>query len=265
MSSEYRSYTKDSQEVVKGSNNSKVYSMCETMKVMVILPTYNEAENLPLMVQRLFNLGIEHLKILIVDDNSPDGTGQIADNLAQANPTKMEVIHRSGKLGLGTAYIAGFSRALKGDSDVIIQMDTDFSHPPEVIIQMLQQIKEFDVVVGSRYLKESHLDTNWGFLRKVLSWFANYYIRLVTGLKIKDTTGGFKCFRRSVLEMIALHKIKSIGYIFQTEMNYACQKKGFKMLELPIVFHQRIAGKSKMSFKVFGEALWRIWQFRFTP
>ena len=232
------------------------------MKVVVVLPTYNEAENLPRMVERLFSLGINGLQVLVVDDNSPDGTGDLADELAEKHPTRVSVIHRKGKLGLGSAYVAGFKKALEMGADYIVQMDTDFSHPTERILDMLAAMKDYDVVVGSRYVAGGSVDKSWAVHRKLLSSEGNRYARLVTGLKVRDVTGGFKCFRRKVLEAIELDKVSSDGFAFQTEMAYACQKKGFRVLEIPIIFMDRTHGASKMSFKIIWEAFWKVWQIR---
>lgn len=233
------------------------------MKVMIVIPTYNEADNLPKIVAELFPLAIEGLEILVVDDNSPDGTGQIADELAERYPGQIHVIHRRAKLGLGTAYVAGFRYALGHRADYIVEMDADFSHSPSYIPQFLEKIKDYDVVVGSRYVPGGQLDEKWGLGRYLLSWWANsVYTRLILGLQVKDVTAGFKCFRRRVLEAIDLSTIHSGGYIFQVEMAYLCEKKGFRVLEIPIYFEDRQIGQSKMSMPVKLEAVWRVWELK---
>lgn len=233
------------------------------MKVMIVIPTYNEADNLPKIVAELFPLAIEGLEILVVDDNSPDGTGQIADELAERYPGQIHVIHRRAKLGLGTAYVAGFRYALEQGADYIVEMDADFSHSPSYIPQFLEKIKDYDVVVGSRYVPGGQLDEKWGLGRYLLSWWANsVYTRLILGLQVKDVTAGFKCFRRRVLEAIDLSTIHSGGYIFQVEMAYLCEKKGFRVLEIPIYFEDRQIGQSKMSMPVKLEAVWRVWELK---
>lgn len=235
----------------------------KTRKVTVVLPTYNEAENLPRMVEALFGLGIEGLSILVVDDNSPDGTGRVADELAAQHPDRISVIHRRGKLGLGSAYITGFKQALKDGADVVIEMDADFSHPPATLHTFLDLIRDYDVVVGSRYVKGGKLDPHWSLWRRFLSWGGNVYARLITGLPVRDTTAGFKCFRASALAGLDLDKVRSDGYAFQVEMAYACYRKGYRVKEIPITFLDRTRGKSKMSRQIITEAAWRVWQIKF--
>ncbi len=234
------------------------------MKSTVIVPTYNEVQNLPHLLEKVFSLGIDGLNILIVDDNSPDGTGVMADELAKKYSGRIEVIHRKGKMGLASAYIAGFRRALETGADAIFEMDADFSHSPEYLPKFLEKLKNCDVVVGSRYVRGASLDSRWGFGRKFLSGAGNSYVRMVTGLKVKDASAGFKCFSRRVLEGLALDSIRSEGYAFQIEVAYMCQKKGYKIEEVPIFFSQRAEGKSKMSLKIILEALWRPWRLRFS-
>jgi dolichol-phosphate mannosyltransferase len=232
--------------------------------IMVVIPTYNEAENLPLMLKTLFNLGIEGLRVLIVDDNSPDGTGQLATQLAHDDyPGKLEVIKRPAKLGLGTAYIAGFKHALLRGAHYIVEMDADFSHDPNVIKEFLQKIKEADVVVGSRYVQGGSIDESWKLIRRIISQGGSIYARAILGLKVKDTTAGFKMFRAEVLHRLPLDKIKSNGYAFQVEVAYLCQRKHFKVVEIPIHFNDRTRGKSKMSSKIAIEAALRVWQIKF--
>ena len=232
-------------------------------KTLVVLPTYNEAENLPPMVAALFDLGIAGLELLVVDDNSPDGTGQIAEELAQAHPGRLHVLHRPDKQGLGTAYVAGFQQALANGADYVIEIDADFSHPPATIPQMLAAMVEYDVVVGSRYVPGGRLDERWSPWRRLLSWWANsVYARLILGLHVHDATAGFKCFRRQVLADIPWNGIYSNGYAFQVEVAYICQRRGYRVLEIPIYFQERAHGQSKMSWRVSLEAAWRVWQMK---
>lgn len=234
------------------------------MKTFVIIPTYNEADNLSAITAELFALDIEDLQILIIDDNSPDGTGQLVDELIEHSyPNRLHVIHREGKLGLGTAYIAGFSWALEQGADYIIQMDADFSHSPSYIPQMLELISDQDVVVGSRYIRGGKLDERWSWWRWFLSWWANsIWTRGILGVKTKDATAGFKCWRRSALERIGLERINSNGYVFQVEMAYVSEKLNFRIKEFPIYFEDRRIGKSKMSVPVKIEAALRVFQIR---
>jgi dolichol-phosphate mannosyltransferase len=230
--------------------------------VMVVLPTFNEADNLRTMVGELLALDPLQLEILIVDDNSPDGTGEIADDLAQQQPNRVHVIHRSGKLGLGTAYINGFEHALEQGTDLIIQMDADFSHSPGYIPEMVEKTELYDVVVGSRYVSGGSLDKRWGWGRYLLSWWANVYARVILGIHVKDTTAGFKCWRRATLEGIGLDRVRSNGYVFQVEMAYLTEKLGYRCLEVPIHFEDRRIGNSKMTVPVKIEAALRTWQIR---
>ncbi len=233
------------------------------MKTVVVMPTYNEAQNLPSIVSELLSLGLEDLEIVIVDDNSPDGTGEIADALAKQYPGRVHVIHRPRKMGLGTAYKDGFRYALRNGASLIVEMDADFSHSPSYLPQMIEKAKEYDVVVGSRYVPGGGVDEHWGLWRKFLSRFGNLYARLVTGLKVKDATAGYKVFRRHVLENIDLDRIQSDGYAFQIEMAYACQQAGYRVYEVPIYFEDRAIGRSKMNLGIVLEAIWRVWQLRF--
>jgi dolichol-phosphate mannosyltransferase len=234
------------------------------MKIIVVIPTYNEADNLAAITAELVTLDIEDLHILIVDDNSPDGTGQVADDLAQrCYPDCLYAIHREGKLGLGTAYVTGFTWALEHGADYVIQMDADFSHSPGYIPQMLEQIKNYDVVVGSRYVSGGQLDERWSWWRWFLSWWANsIWTRGILGVKTKDATAGFKCWRRGALERIGLERITSNGYVFQVEMAYVSEKLNFRILEIPIYFEDRRIGKSKMSVPVKFEAALRVFEIR---
>ncbi len=232
------------------------------MKIAVIIPTYNEKENLPKITAQLMALPLEDLRLLVIDDNSPDGTGQIADELVKQYPDRVSVMHRSGKLGLGTAYISGFKQLLATDVDAIAQMDADFSHPPEKLVEFARLLPQTDVVAGSRYIPGGSLDEKWPFWRKFLSRFGNEYARIILGLPIKDATGGYRLWKRQVLETIPLDEIRSNGYIFQVEMIYAALRHGFKVLESPIHFNERIYGQSKMNFAIQVEAALRVWALR---
>jgi len=226
-------------------------------KALIIIPTYNEKENLAKLVGQIHSLQ-DGVDILIIDDNSPDGTGEIADNLT-AEDSRISVIHRAGKLGLGSAYVAGFKWALERKYDYIFEMDADGSHDPQYIPHFLEKIKECDLVLGSRYtVGVSVID--WTLKRLFLSKLATKYVRVITGLPATDATGGFKCFRRKVLESIDLDKIGSNGYSFQIEMTYNAWMKGFRIREIPIIFWNRTKGKSKMSWKITLEALWVVWR-----
>jgi dolichol-phosphate mannosyltransferase len=232
-------------------------------KIMVVVPTYNEADNLPTMVGELLALELPQVEILIVDDNSPDGTGEIADNLVKRHPGRMHVMHRAGKLGLGTAYVSGFTYAIERGADLVIQMDADFSHSPSYILQLVEAIRDFDVVVGSRYVSGGSLDERWSWWRYALSWWANsVYTRLILGVRVKDATAGFKCWRRATLEGIGLERVRSNGYVFQVEMAYLTEKLGYRFLEIPIHFEDRRIGHSKMTVPVKIEAALRTFQIR---
>lgn len=234
-----------------------------TGKVTVVMPTYNEAENLPGIVAELLALEIDDLEIIIVDDNSPDGTGEVADQLAARYPEQIHVIHRPGKQGLGSAYREGFHLALKNGAGYIVQMDADFSHSPAYLPEMLEKVQtECDVVVGSRYVPGGAVDPRWRLWRRFLSRFGNAYARTIIGLRIRDATSGFRVFRRAVLESIDLSRIMSEGYSFQIEIAYVCQQAGFRMCEVPIFFEDRVVGRSKMDLSIVLEAIWRVWQMR---
>ena len=229
-------------------------------RALVIVPTYNERFNIARIVPAILAQD-PSLEILVVDDGSPDGTGSIVDAIAASN-TRVHIIHRAGKLGLGTAYIAGFRWALERKYDLVFEMDADFSHDPERLPDFLEAIKDSDVVLGSRY-QDGHVNVvNWPMSRLFLSYAANVYARFVTGLPIFDTTGGFKCFRRNVLESIDLNSVQSNGYAFQIEMSYRVWKRGFRLLEIPIIFVDRTEGVSKMSKKIVREAVWMVWRLR---
>jgi len=230
-------------------------------KTVIVIPTYNEAGNLPLMAAELWALDIARLEILVVDDDSPDGTGEVADDLVARRPGEIHVLHRKGKRGLGTAYIEGFSWALDAGADLIVQMDADFSHSPLYIPRMLEEVQSCDVVVGSRYVGGGELDERWGLGRYLLSWWANsVYTRLILGTRTKDATAGFKCWHANTLRGIGLDRIHSNGYIFQVEMSYVAEKLGYQIVEIPIFFEDRRTGHSKMTTQVKFEAAWRVWE-----
>mgnify|MGYP002639357183 CR=1 FL=1 len=229
-------------------------------KVLVIIPTYNERTNIQNMIQSILALPGE-LNILVVDDNSPDGTGDYVKELSKNN-SRIHVLQRKGKFGLGTAYVAGFHYMLSHDFEIAVQMDADFSHDPKVIPQFLKAIEDYDLVIGSRYIQGVNV-INWPMKRLLLSYFANIYTKIITGMPVKDATGGFKCFRREVLESINLDSIHSNGYSFQIEMNFKSFKKGFRCKEIPIIFMDRVEGVSKMSKKIVREAITMVWILRF--
>ncbi len=230
------------------------------MNLRIVIPTYNEAENLPSLVSALFELPLPDLHLLIVDDNSPDGTGKLADELAQTHPGKVDVLHRAGKLGLGSAYISGFRWSLEHGAEAIGQMDADFSHPLDKIPVLAESLKKYDVAIGSRYVAGGRLDERWPFWRKALSSFGNVYARTILNLPIRDVTGGFKLWRRETLAGMPLERIKSNGYVFQVEMNYVASRLGYTFTEIPIYFADRRWGKSKMSFRIQAEAAVRVWK-----
>lgn len=226
----------------------------------MVVPTYNEAENLPKLVAEVLALPLPDLNILVVDDNSPDGTGALAEELGRQYEGRVKVMHRAGKLGLGTAYIAGFKFAIADGAEAIGQMDADFSHPIDKIVVMAQTLPTCDAVIGSRYVPGGSLDERWPFWRKALSGFGNFYARTILGLATRDVTGGFKLWRRETLQAMPLERIRSNGYVFQVEMNYVAQRLGFVFKEIPIYFKDRRFGESKMSFKIQIEAALRTWQ-----
>lgn len=229
------------------------------LKAFVVIPTYNEKDNVRTLTDAVLAQDPD-LHILFVDDNSPDGTGALIDGLV-AEHDRVHVLHRAGKLGLGSAYREGFKIALEMDADYLIEMDADFSHDPGTLPLFLSAIKESDLVIGSRYLNGVSV-VNWPIRRLILSYFASVYARWVTGLKLRDCTSGFKCFRRSTIEAIDLSRVKSDGYSFQIEMNYRCMEKGFRISEIPIIFIDRHAGSSKMSGTIVREAVLMVWKLR---
>jgi len=233
------------------------------MKLTVVIPTYNEAENVRSMTEALFDLDISDLDILIVDDESPDGTGPIADELTIQHPGRVHVLHRTGQRGLGRAYIDGFRWALEHGAELVVQMDCDFSHSPDYIPQFLEHIRDYDVVVGSRYVRGGKTDENWEWGRWFLSWWANsIYTRLILGAQVKDATAGFKCWRRETLQGVDLSRIHSQGYVFQVEMAYVAERLGYRVHEIPIYFQDRRIGQSKMTMPVKIEAALRVWEVR---
>ncbi len=230
--------------------------------IMVVIPTYNEADNLATIAGELLALDLADLEILVVDDDSPDGTGDIADSLVERHPDQIHVMHRSGVRGLGTAYVSGFQYALDQGASLIVQMDADFSHSPSYIPEMAASTREYDVVIGSRYISGGGTDDRWSWWRVFLSWWANLYARFILGVTVKDATAGFKCWRRETLEGIGLDRIRSNGYVFQVEMAYLTEKLGYRYLELPIYFEDRRIGQSKMTVPVKIEAALRTWLLR---
>lgn len=230
---------------------------------LVIIPTYNEKENVEKMIRKVMSLS-GHFHLLIIDDGSPDGTATIVKHLQNDFRDRLFIEERKGKLGLGTAYIHGFKWGIKNEYDYIFEMDCDFSHNPDDLLRLFEACQAgADVAIGSRYCKGGRV-SNWPVGRILMSYFASVYVRLILWMNIKDTTAGFKCYRRKVLEAINLDAIKFIGYAFQIEMKYAAWRKGFKLVEVPITFVDRVEGVSKMSTKIFKEAFWGVVQMRFS-
>lgn len=229
-------------------------------RVLVVVPTYNEAENLPRIVPLILGQG-DAFHVLVVDDNSPDGTGRLADELASASD-RVEVLHRPGKQGLGAAYVAGFRRGLEGDFDVLIEMDADLSHPPDRLPALVAALGEAGVAVGSRYVGGRITVVNWPMSRLLISLFGSWYARFVTRIPVNDATGGFNAFRREVVEAVGIEKIESNGYSFQIELKLRAWRAGYALREVPIVFTERDVGESKMSRSIIVEAVWRVWKLR---
>jgi dolichol-phosphate mannosyltransferase len=229
-------------------------------RLLVVVPTYNERANLPLVVPAILQQD-PRIDVLVVDDNSPDGTGQLADELAAAT-SRVHVLHRPNKSGLGKAYLAGFEWALTKGYDLIFEMDADFSHDPKFLGDFVRAAANADLVIGSRYRAGVVNVINWPISRLLLSIGANQYARWITGLPLADSTGGFKCFRREVLEAIDFEKVRSNGYAFQIEMSFRAWKKGFRLVEVPIVFTDRVEGQSKMNKRIVREAIWMVWWLR---
>ncbi|HJU90348.1 MAG TPA: polyprenol monophosphomannose synthase [Gemmatimonadaceae bacterium] len=229
-------------------------------RALVIIPTYNERNNILRIIEAVLERD-PRLEVLVVDDGSPDGTGAMVSEVAASN-SKVHLIERTSKLGLGTAYVTGFKWALKCSYDYVFEMDADFSHDPGHLPQFLEAIKTADLVLGSRYRQGKVTVVNWPMSRLLLSYFANIYAKIVTGLPFDDCTGGFKCFRRSVLEAINLDDVRSNGYAFQIEMSFRAWRRGFRIVEIPIVFVDRQEGQSKMSKRIVREAVWMVWRLR---
>jgi dolichol-phosphate mannosyltransferase len=230
-------------------------------RALVIIPTYNETENIARIIQAVLAQD-KRLEILVVDDGSPDGTGALVDSIAAENP-RVHILHREKKMGLGTAYIAGFKWSLERRYDYTFEMDADFSHDPAHLPEFLRAIQTADLVLGSRYRHGRVTVVNWPIKRLLLSYYANIYARVVTGLPLFDSTGGFKVYRRAVLEAIDLDDVRSNGYAFQIEMSFRAWKKNFRIVEIPIVFVDRTEGTSKMSKAIVREAVWMVWRLRF--
>ena len=235
----------------------------ETSKISIIIPTYNEAGNLPILVRKIFQHSITNLSLIIIDDSSPDGTAKIINQLSEEFPGKIELIQRKTKLGLGSAYKLGYSKAIESGVDIVVQMDADLSHSPKYIPDFLQQLDNTDIIIGSRYIEGGQVDSNLNILRKMISRLGAVSIRLVTGLKVKDTTSGFKAFKIDVLKNLNFHDIKCNGFGFQAEMIHSCMRKGYLIKEYPIYFSERNHGKSKMSFNIILEAIKYLTLIRF--
>jgi dolichol-phosphate mannosyltransferase len=229
-------------------------------RALVIVPTYNERDNLPPLVAKLLSLPVK-IDLLVVDDNSPDGTGQIADELAGKHP-QVKVLHRAEKNGLGRAYCAGFAWALERDYEYIMEMDGDFSHNPDDIAKFLEAAKDADLVIGSRYCNGIRV-INWPLTRLMLSMSAGLYVRIITGMPFSDPTGGFKCFRRAALKSIDLDQVRSNGYSFQIELTHKLWRRGLRVVEVPIIFTDRFLGTSKISRKIVYEAVFMVWRLLF--
>jgi len=230
------------------------------LQLTIVIPTYNEAENLPGLVAALFSLPFDNLRILVVDDNSPDGTAKVVEDISKSNPGRMTLLKRPGKMGLGSAYISGFKQALRQGADAVCQMDADFSHPPEKIEELVTVLENYDLALGSRYISGGSLDHNWPLWRRNLSGFGNFYARTILRLPVKDVTGGFRVWRRKTLLNMPLERVRSNGYAFQVEMLYLAHCLGFTFKEIPFYFAERNWGKSKMSFSIQMEAVVRVWE-----
>lgn len=230
--------------------------------VVVVVPTYNEAQNLRELARRIFALRTPNVRLIVVDDGSPDGTGEVANELERQYNGRVELIQRGRKLGLGTAYVRGFSRALEMKADYVLQMDADLSHRPEYIPDLLGDLANADVVVGSRYVAGGGVDDEWELPRRMLSSFGNVGIRTIAGLRVRDATSGFKAFRGGTLGSLDLAQFRCKGFAFQAEVAHACQRKGYSVVEHPIIFEKRAAGRSKMSMGIIIEAIWRLFPLR---
>ena len=253
-------YSPDSRLPVSGP--SSVAEGAKDGVAAIVVPTYNEADNLPMLAERLFSLGVPNLLLIVVDDNSPDGTADVARSLGEQYDNRLDLIERRSKDGLGTAYKAGFRHAIEQGADYVLQMDADLSHAPEYIPEFLKALEHADVVVGSRYTEGGDVDKGWRFRRHALSALANYGIRAVVGLKVKDSTTGFKAFRADALDSVNFDEFRCKGFGFQAEVAYACQLRGHRVLEYPITFYDRKHGESKLSLGIILEALWRLFLLR---
>lgn len=231
------------------------------MQITVVIPTYNEAENLPRLASALFVLPLD-LRLLVVDDASPDGTGRLAEELSEQYGGRLSVLHRPGKLGLRSAYLQGFERALNEEAEAVAQMDADFSHDPQALLQMAARLSDCDLVLGSRYVPGGSVDARWPWWRKKLSAFGNFYARAILGIPLHDMTTGYRLWRREALLNMPLERIRSNGYVFLVEMAYLAHCLGYHIGEIPIYFADRRWGQSKMSFRIQAEAALRVWQVR---
>lgn len=229
-------------------------------KTIVVIPTYNERQNIENILERVLGAG-PAIEVVVVDDNSPDGTAEVVKKAMETNP-RLHLIEREGKQGLGTAYIRGFKHALETDAQLVMQMDADLSHDPRYIPDLLAAVEDYDLVIGSRYIKGVNV-VNWPIERLMLSYLANVYTRVITGMPVHDATAGYKCFRREVLEALNLDEVISDGYCFQIEMNFRAWRRGFRIGEVPIVFVERHSGTSKMSKRIIWEAIYKVWVLRF--
>jgi dolichol-phosphate mannosyltransferase len=232
------------------------------LNLFVITPTYNEAQNIPSLANQILALPVDGIHLLIVDDNSPDGTGQIAEKLREKIPESISVIHRTGKLGLGSAYIEGIKKALLSGAHAIAQIDADLSHPPELLVELYESLDHADVALGSRYIAGGSVDKNWPFWRKSLSAFGNFYARTILNLPVRDVTGGFRVWRSEVLRKMPLNRIRSNGYAFLIELTYVANLLNFSFVECPFYFPNRESGRSKMSLRIQLEAAYRVWRMR---
>ncbi|MFN2127834.1 MAG: polyprenol monophosphomannose synthase [Anaerolineales bacterium] len=232
------------------------------MNLFVITPTYNEAQNIPSLANQILALPVDGIHLLIVDDNSPDGTGQIAEKLREKIPESISVIHRTGKFGLGSAYIEGIKKALLSGAHAIAQIDADLSHPPELLVELYESLDHADVALGSRYIAGGSVDKNWPFWRKSLSAFGNFYARTILNLPVRDVTGGFRVWRSEVLRKMPLNRIRSNGYAFLIELTYVANLLNFSFVECPFYFPNRESGRSKMSLRIQLEAAYRVWRMR---
>ena len=226
------------------------------MLKVIVIPTYNERDNIKKIISEVFGLGIDDLKILVVDDNSPDGTGDLIEDLKKNNP-RIETIHRSQKMGLGPAYVAGFKKALAMGADYIFEMDADFSHQPKYLLDFVRCLGSADLIIGSRYIAHGGIE-NWNWIRRAVSYFGNFYARVILNMPTRDLTGGFKCYSRKVLESVDLDGLSSSGYVFQIETTYRVYQKGFTIKEIPIIFSERRIGKSKFNIHIIWESFFKV-------